>query len=123
MSDLTLPLPSSLPARRSAGWLKDPASDLTMIVGALALAAAAVLWVERRPDLLPVVVVIDLWLFGYHHVVATFTKLAGTRADRLANRQLIYVLPWVVAAGTVAVGVVVGIWAIVTVYFFWQWFH
>jgi hypothetical protein len=39
------------------------------------------------------------------------------------HRFLVLGLPWLVLAGTIAVGVTCGMWALATVYLYWQWFH
>jgi hypothetical protein len=104
-------------------WLKDPAADWSLILGAVLLALIAGGLAIWDPALLPILVVMDVWLLGYHHVIATFTKLAGTPEDRRRNRFLIFGLPWIVLAGTIAAAAGAGIWLVATVYFFWQWFH
>jgi hypothetical protein len=76
-----------------------------------------------NPELFLIVFLLDVWLLGYHHVISTFTKLAGTPEDRAENKFLIYQLPFLVLGGTAALFFAFGIWAIVTVYFFWQWYH
>lgn len=105
------------------GWLDGKWYDSTLIVGVMLLAIASGALVLWRPELFWYVLLADLWLLGYHHVIATFTKLAGTAEDRKENAFLIYVLPFIVLAGVYALYLGVGLWAIVTVYFFWQWFH
>jgi hypothetical protein len=87
----------------------------------LALASGAV--VVWRPELFPAVLMADLWLLGYHHVIATFTKLAATAEDRRQHRMLIYGLPFIVLAFVAAAYVSVGAILIVSIYFFWQWYH
>ncbi len=79
--------------------------------------------VTHSPGLFVTVFILDLWLLGYHHVIATFTKLAGTKADRKENMFLIYFLPLIVLLAVAALYAVVGMWAVVTIYFFWQWYH
>ena len=109
--------------RFQGGWLLSPGYDLTLIFGVFALAICSGAVVLMRPDWFLYVFLADLWFLGYHHVISTFTKLAGTKEDRRENRFLIFYLPFIVLGATAAVGVTVGIWAIITIYFFWQWYH
>jgi hypothetical protein len=109
--------------RFQGGWLLSPGYDLTLIFGVLVLALGSGITVALRPEWFVYVLLTDLWLLGYHHVISTFTKLAGTKEDRQENRFLIYYLPFIVLGATVAIGMTVGIWAIITIYFFWQWYH
>jgi hypothetical protein len=94
-----------------------------MIFGVMLLAVASGLIVNWKPELFMVVLLADLWLLGYHHVIITFTKLAGTRQDRKDNKFLIYYLPFIVLASVALIYNAIGAIAIVTIYFFWQWFH
>jgi hypothetical protein len=109
-------------APHSAGWLKDRSFDLSFTVGIPLLAAVAAILGGIEPGLFVIIVVADLWLLGYHHVVSTFTKLAGTREDRHRNRWLIWLLPAILVI-TFGAGALDGLVAVVTLYFFWQWFH
>lgn len=77
-----------------------------------------------NPALFVPILLLDLWFLGYHHVISTFTKLAGTKQDRQENKFLIYYLPFIVLLCVYGIYTVAGgIWAIVTIYFFWQWYH
>lgn len=109
--------------RFQGGWLLSPGYDLTLILGVFTLAICSGVTVALRPDWFFYVFMADIWLLGYHHVISTFTKLAGTKEDRQENRFLIYYLPLIVLGATMALGMAIGIWAIITVYFFWQWYH
>ncbi len=100
-----------------------PSFDLLLIFGVLALAIGSGLIVLFNPNLFGIVLFLDLWFLGYHHVIATFTKLAGTPEDRKDNRFLIYYLPPIVLAVTALISVTAGIWLVVTIYLFWQWYH
>lgn len=111
------------PKRYDAGWLDGAAYDSILIFGVAAIALISGGIVLVNPDLFYPVLLVDLWLLGYHHVIATFTKLAGTADDRKENAFLIYWLPLIVLTGVIGLYNVLGIWSIVTVYFFWQWFH
>lgn len=106
-----------------AGWLSGLRFDTIFIVGVLALALMSGTIVLMRPDLLMAVVFLDLWFLGYHHVISTYTKLAGTPADRQENKFLIYHLPFLVVAGVALLAYTLGVWSIITIYFFWQWYH
>lgn len=105
------------------GWLRTPQYDLLLIVGvavlALATGAAAVAW----PELFPVLLFLDLWLLGYHHVISTFTRLAFDRESFARHRFLILGLPFVILAGAVGAVAVFGGWILATTYLYWQWFH
>ncbi|MBL4790684.1 MAG: hypothetical protein JKY60_17105 [Kordiimonadaceae bacterium] len=94
-----------------------------MIFGVLILAIMSGVIVLLNPALFIPVLFADLWLLGYHHVISTFTKLAGTAQDREDNKFLIYYLPFIVLGAVFSIQYLVGTWAIVTIYFFWQWYH
>ena len=121
-------------------WLDSLGFDAVLIVGVFVLAVVSGVIVSIKPDLFVPVMLADVWLLGYHHVISTFTKLAGTQEDRKQNWFLIYLLPLIVllavsiltfVAGKFNVveatlkshSVPPGIWAVVTIYLFWQWFH
>lgn len=108
---------------RQIGWLQGPSFDLSFVLGFAALGlcsgAIAVLW----PSLFMPILLADLWLLGYHHVVATYTRLCFDWRSLQSHRFLVFALPLIVFV--VAAGLVfgVGVWALVSVYFYWQWFH
>jgi hypothetical protein len=104
-------------------WLKDPAFDLTLIFGVTLLACAMGGAVAVQPALFLPLLVFHSWCFSFDHVVATFTKLAGTPDDRRRNRFLIWGLPPLMLAATFAVGQSTGIGVLNTGYFWFQWFH
>ena len=88
-----------------------------------ALALLSGLIVIARPDLFIYVLVADLWLLGYHHVISTFTRLAFDKNSFNENRALIVYLFPAVAAGVCLLAFFVGAWVITTIYLYWQWFH
>ncbi len=106
-----------------AAWLSGVRFDLIFIFGVMGVALLSGFIVWRDPQLFGPVMFLDLWLLGYHHVIATFPKLAGTAQDRKENRFLIYYLPFIVAGSVALLAFTVGVWSIVTIYFFWQWYH
>jgi hypothetical protein len=110
-------------ARTPTGWLEAAPFDLTLIVGVTALACAMGGAVALVPALFLPLLVFHTWCFGFDHVIATFTKLAGLPEDRRRNRLLIVALPPLLFAGTLLVGQSAGIGALCTTYFLFQWIH
>ena len=105
------------------GWLRSPSFDLTFIFGTAFLAIGAGVVVVTEPHWFYFVLFLDLWLLGYQHVVATFTRLTFDRQSFQENKFLVVGLPWIVFAGTIALGYFIGLWALATIYLYWQWFH
>lgn len=104
-------------------WLRGPRFDLCFILGILGVSVATGLFVAHYPDWFVPILIFDLWFLGYHHVISTYTRLCFDKKSFEDSRFLVFgVLP-LVAAATVAVAWFVGLWAIVTVYLYWQWFH
>lgn len=108
---------------RSDVWLRNLPFDLSFILGIAALAIASGLAVAANPTLFVPILFADLWLLGYHHVVATYTRLCFDAESFRAHRFLVTGLPLLVLAAVLVLGLGVGLWALVSVYFYWQWFH
>ena len=106
-----------------AGWVRGPSFDLTLIIGAAALAVASGLIVGLRPDLFPFVLFLDVWFLGYHHVIATYTRLVFDSDSLREYRHLVTWVPVAVAAISVFALYAFGAWLLATTYFYWQWFH
>ena len=89
------------------GWLKDPpfapAFDLAFILGIALLACAMAGATVLSPALFWPMLTVHTWLFGYEHLVATYTRLIGHPADRARYRRL--------TGTTRPVGCVFGMWA------------
>jgi hypothetical protein len=117
MSEMTIPV-----GRVHWAWLRSSTFDLWFILGIPALAiltGAIVVW---APQLFVPILIIDLWFLGYHHVIATYTRLCFDRNSFSEQWPLVALLP-LVAVGTLVAAYVIGIWVIVSIYFYWQWFH
>lgn len=110
-------------AAYSQGLLRDPGFDFAFVVGTAALALFAGLLVNARPEVFWLVFTLDLWLLGYHHVAATYTRLAFDLSSFRENRRLVIHLPIAVAVLTVAFALAAGLWILATIYLYWQWFH
>jgi hypothetical protein len=106
-----------------AGLLRGPGFDATFIFGLAAIALGSGAMVTMQPSLFWPILTLDLWLLGYHHVIATFTRLAFDRESLREHRHLILYLPWAVAAAVLVLALTVGLWSIVSLYLYWQWFH
>jgi len=97
--------------------------DSTLLVAPLVagLAAAAIVIADQR--LYPILLVADLWLLGYHHVIATYTRLAFDGQSLRRNRFLAVDLLLAVIAVTLVVAVSAGVWVIASAFLYLQWFH
>jgi hypothetical protein len=106
-----------------AGWLRSREFDLIFILGIAAFACALGALAAGNRDLFLIFLLADLWLLGYHHVVATFTRLCFDRASCREHRFILFVLPFLVAAGVAGLVFGIGLWTLPSLYFYWQWFH
>ncbi|MDT8321570.1 MAG: hypothetical protein RQ826_13685 [Xanthomonadales bacterium] len=109
--------------RAATGALHSPPFDALLIGGTLAIALTAWSLVHIDPVLFGTILALDLWLLGYHHVIATYTRLAPDLQTVRDHRFLIFVLPVLVLAGVVAMASMIGIIAVASTYLYWQWWH
>jgi hypothetical protein len=112
----------SLPPAR-IGWIRSARFDAALIFAVLAVALAFGAVCSARPEFFYPLLLIDIWLLGYHHVVATYTRIAFDRESFAQHRFLVLGAPILIL-----LGVVLGVWlggaaAITTTYLYWQWFH
>ena len=105
------------------GWLRNAGFDTTFIWGIAAAAMLSGMVVAVRPELFTWVLMADLWLLGYHHVISTFTRLAFDRQSLRTYRFYVFGLPIIVFGVTFLLAFGIGIWVIASVYLYWQWFH
>ena len=110
-------------APAAAGWLRGPWFDSTFILGITAVALLSGAIVVAEPALFFPILMADLWLLGYHHVIATYTRLCFDRESFQRHRFMMLGLPWIVFACVAAAGATLGFWVLATTYFYWQWFH
>ena len=118
MSDIVVPS-----RQTNWAWLRGAPFDLCFILGIPTVAfvtGAVIIW---RPQLFTPILVFDLWFLGYHHVIATYTRLCFDRKSFSEHWPLLVLLLPVVAISTLAVVYLFGLWTVVSVYFYWQWFH
>jgi hypothetical protein len=105
------------------GWLRSRSFDLWFIFGVASLALLSGLLAVLEPALFVPILVLDLWLLGYHHVVATYTRLCFDRRSAREHRLLLGWVPLLVIAAVVTLFGVFGAWTLATIYLYWQWFH
>lgn len=104
-------------------WLRNERFDSFFMVLPLCVGIVSAAMCVMEPAFFPIILFVDLWLLGYHHVISTYTRIAFDRASVNAHRFLVLALPWLVLAGTLGLYQLVGSWVIATVYLYWQWFH
>lgn len=107
----------------SLPWIRNGQFDLVFIIGLFALACATGMVIIAEPALFYPILVIDLWVLGYHHVISTYTRLCFDKESFAEHKPLILLLLPAVVIGTLSAVWVFGLWVLVTVYFYWQWFH
>ena len=107
----------------SPGWLRSKAFDVNFIVLASVLGVATGLAGLIDDTIFKVLLFLDLWLLGYHHVISTFTRLTCDWKSFRENRFLVVELPLIIAAATLASVLLCGKWILATTYLYWQWFH
>ena len=104
-------------------WLVAPRFDLFFIVGLVTLSILTAYTVVFFTNLFLPILILDLWFLGYHHVISTYTRLCFDKQSFQQHKWMIFGLLPAVAMATLAVAYFVGMWAIITIYFYWQWFH
>ena len=105
------------------GWLRDAPFDLTLIGAIAGLAFASGWLVLRWPHLFFPVFTLDLWLLGYHHVIATMTRVTFDVASFREYRYLVTWVPLLVLALSTWLYSLFGAWILTSIYLYWQWFH
>jgi hypothetical protein len=94
-----------------------------LIVAVAALALTSGSMALQQPRLLPIILVLNFWFLGYHHVIATMTRVLFDVESLREYKILVTWVPLGVLAGTVAMYNLIGPWAVSTTYLHWQWFH
>ena len=104
-------------------YIKSLEFDWTLVGAPIAAALLVALMVTLDVRLYPLLLVADLWLLGYHHVIATYTRLAFDARSLRRNRFLAVDLLVVVTLVTLAIALTAGAWVIATAFLYLQWFH
>ena len=108
---------------QTPGWLSSRRFDLIFVVATALLGLVAGIATHFDPALFGAILFADLWLLGYHHVIATFTRLSFDTESFASYKPLLTWLPIAVVLGVLAMAIGVGAWTLPTVYLYWQWWH
>ena len=108
------------PARQ---YLRSARFDATLVTAPSLAGLTAAAAATASPLLFPVLLVADIWLLGYHHVVATYTRLAFSRDSFRQHRFLAIDLLLIVLVCSVATALWFGTWLIASAFLYLQWFH
>ena len=76
-----------------------------------------------QPELFFPVLLTDFWLLAYHHVISSYTRIAFDWESVKANSFLVFILPLLIFAGVVGFYSSLGIWILISISFYWQWYH
>lgn len=106
-----------------SGHLHGRRFDLILIPGVALLALLAGAVSGARPDWFLTILILNLWLLGYHHVMSTYTRLVFDAESRRRHLHLYTSLPLGVLAVTAGLAATGGAALIATIYLHWQWFH
>lgn len=112
-------------ARRvsTPSYIRSEPFDFTLLVTPFAAGISAIILASANPVLFPVLLAADVWLLGYQHVVATYTRLAFDRQSLKRNRFFAVDLLIIVMAIATAITLWAGMWVIATAFLYLQWFH
>ena len=103
--------------------LRNRGFDRWFIFGIPAVALTSLLVVLVWPRTFYTVLTLDLWLLGYHHVIATYTRIGLDSESRSRYWALMVLLPVVMICIVFAIGLTAGPGFLTTIYFYWLWFH
>ena len=127
MPDMIMTAPAGvLASRRSVvrqALLRSEEFDLSLVALSAFFALASGAAVTRDPRLFVPILVLDVWLLGYQHVVATYTRLMFDVESFSRHKFLSLGLPVIVAAATFGAAYWIGSWVVASTYLYWQWFH
>lgn len=113
---------NALVEQRPSAHLLNRGFDVSLVLAPALLGLLALAAVTGNPALFVPILLADLWLLGYHHVIATYLRLGLDASTRTQYVSLWLLLPAMLAVVALAAWLV-GVWLVATVYFFWQWFH
>ncbi|GLS27941.1 hypothetical protein [Marinibactrum halimedae] len=102
---------------------RNPFFDSFFVVILPVIAISSAVFVSINPSYFDLVLLLDLSLLGYHHVISTYTRLAGSWESNKLNKALTLYLPPFVLFVVFSLALIGSVWLIATVYLHWQWWH
>lgn len=102
---------------------RNPTFDNFFISVIPAIAVVTAITIHFYPEYFEDVLLADLMLLGYHHVISTYTRLAFAKVSVKEHRFLLLQLPLIVLFSVWLLVYVGLVWAIATIYLHWQWWH
>jgi len=87
------------------------------------LAATSAFIVLFHPEYFDLVLTLDLFFLGYHHVISTYTRLSNSGLTDKEFRFLVFFLPPIVMIAVVLCVKTNYVWIVPTIYLHWQWWH
>ena len=108
---------------QAPGWLSSRHFDVVFVVVTAAIGLAAGIATQFDSALFGAILLADLWLLGYHHVIATYTRISFDSESFKRYKPLLTWLPVAVIVGVLAMTLGIGAWTLPTVYLYWQWWH
>lgn len=104
------------------GYLRSARFDRSFVIGLPLIALTTATIVVLRPSLWAAVLLADIWILGYHHVISTYTRLGLGGASDTDHRRLVLLFPATAVVVAMA-GYTMGPWILTTTYLYWQWWH
>ncbi|MGI5308342.1 hypothetical protein [Rheinheimera sp. WS51] len=92
-----------------------------LVIPALAIIVGA--FVSVRPDYFLLILMLNLWLLGYHHVISTFTRIGFDTNSIKEHWKLLFPLPVFVLIAVLTIYQMGGAIILGSVYLYWQWYH
>lgn len=105
------------------GLFPSLSGELFFLILLPVIAVVTALVVYFSPQYFELVFLLDLWLLGYHHVIATFSRLAMDSESFKQHWWLVFVLPILVVMAVFSLSNYFGVAGVATIYLYWQWFH
>jgi hypothetical protein len=97
--------------------------DKVFIIALPAVAIMSGVFVSFYPDYFLLVLLLDLWLLGYHHVISTFTRIGLDAKSAKENWLFLLPLPLIVFVSVFAIYQLGGAIVLGSLYLYWQWYH
>lgn len=110
-------------AKSYHGIFPTKAGDWLFIVVLPLIAILSGIFVSYQPDYFYLVLMLDLWLLGYHHVIATFTRIGFDAKSIKQHWKLLFPLPILVLGSVFTIYNTGGAIILGSLYLYWQWYH